>query len=189
METSVWLALIGMGSLLITSTMASVIAPIVQSRAARKQKLEDYARQDVVAAQAAESSRAAAERQEKAASLLLAANERVAASTESTKVKLEEVKVLGEKTHALSNSNLTAVMKLALNASERELSSMMRELSINEELISLKRAAGHDPSPEAITVIAGTRADIATLGERIIEMRAAVDARLKQQEIDNAKNV
>lgn len=171
MDSTVSLSLIALVSVVVTGILTPVVVSFVQYILQRRKNIEDYARQDAVAAK------------------LLAANERVAAATESTKDKLEEVKVIGEKNHALSNSALTAVMQLTLNATERELGSMIRELSAKEELIEIKRLSGHDPTPDAIATIAVIRASIATLGERVVEMRAAVDVRLKQQEKQDAKNV
>lgn len=119
-------------------------------RADAKEK-RDNARQDQVAVQAA-----------KAAQLLLEQNKLVAESATITNNKLDII-------HTLVNSSLTASMQAELDATTREMAMML-------EVISLKKAAGHEPSVEAL-------ANIETTQERISELTVKLSERNKQGEI------
>jgi hypothetical protein len=138
------------------SLMGTVLAPIVlmwlTSRERRREKLEDYARQDKVAAQAAE-----------AAELLLAANVKVAATAAATVAntnqKLDEI-------HVAVNSNLTKATQGELEAKEQSLILMV-------ELMELKTAAGTLPTVDVLETIDRAKMRIAqlqhALGPRLVE--------------------
>jgi len=134
---------------------------------ASKAKQEDWARQDAVAKQAAEAAKLLLDRQEldslktaEAARLLLAANERVAKSSGEMNEKLDVI-------HTLTNSKMTEEMQGRLEETQRSLASL-------EEIVSLKKAAGSEPSPEALGVIKNTK-------ERITELKARLHDRFEQQ--------
>jgi len=92
--------------------VASLAGPILLARsnakARAKEKTEDWARQDAVAAQAA-----------KAAALLLAENRKVAATAVETQGQLRQI-------HTLVNSNMTAAMQAQLAALKGQLVLMER---------------------------------------------------------------
>ena len=130
----VWIALI----VAVASTTSPLLLAYLSNRNARLIKQEDYARQDKVAAQAAE-----------AAHLLLAANERVAVTTEVTNSKLDVI-------HTLVNSNMTTAMQAEFDATVRELA-MMREV------IALKQTAGHAPGIDTLAAVKSTEDKITEL--------------------------
>jgi len=115
--------------------MGPLLLATLNNRARRKEKKEDWARQDAVAAKAAE-----------AASLLLAANERVAKDTKAQSVKLDVI-------HTLVNSNVTIVLEARLEGSRRELAGL-------REIVELRRAAGQEPSEIALATIISTEETI-----------------------------
>ncbi len=131
--------------------------------ARRKEKQQDWARQDAVAAQAAEAARLLVERQDaaadkaaEAARLLLASNERVAKTAAVTNNKLDVI-------HVLVNSNMTAAM-------QSEYSAVQRELVLMNELVAIKRVTGEQPSVYAISAIEATT-------QKIEELRVALEGR------------
>jgi len=154
---TVWVALI----VVIGGTMTTLL----QAWLIRRGKAQDYARQDEVAAHAAEAAELLAARQDaaevkadkvarkaaEAASLLLAANERVAEQSahaaEVTNGKLAQI-------HELVNSNLTRQMEDTRDAQAQQEILMM-------EVIRLHKAAGREPSKEALDAIAAIRAKVA----------------------------
>jgi hypothetical protein len=104
----------------------------------REDKLQDWARQDLVAAQAAE-----------AASLLLAENKKVAKTAEVTNGKLDVI-------HILVNSNMTAAMQSELDATRREVVGL-------KEIVRLNQQIGQEPSQEALLAITDTEEKVAKL--------------------------
>jgi hypothetical protein len=127
---------------IVVALIVSVFSPILVSvltnhQHARERKM-DWARQDAVAAQAAE-----------AASLLLAENKRVAATAANTNNKLDTI-------HILVNSNMTKAMQAELDATRRDLASLREVARLNEE-------AGRPRSEEAHGVIEETALRIAKL--------------------------
>jgi hypothetical protein len=133
----------------VVAVIVSVISPMIvglmqtnqrqaEARDRRSEKIEDWARQDAVAAQAAQ-----------AADLLLQQNRKVAEAAVVTSQKLDVI-------HVLVNSNMTAAMQSELDATVRELA-MMREV------IRLNEAAGHEPSSESLSAVKATETRIAKL--------------------------
>jgi len=110
------------GALVAMATTASpIILSVITANQRRKEKVEDYSRQDAVAAQAAEAAR-----------LLLDANERVArqsaASASETQSQLKQI-------HTLVNSNLTQEMEARLVALDAQ-------LVLTQEVMRLNSVAG-----------------------------------------------
>lgn len=134
MDTGITVALI----VAIPAFLSPLILAWLTNRNLRFAKAQDYKRQDDVAAQAASAAR-----------LLLAANERVAASTRITNGKLDVI-------HALVNSNMTAVIGAELAARRENLVLLL-------EVVAIKRAAGHEPTDEAISTIEVAKSKIAEL--------------------------
>ncbi len=138
---SIWIALI-------VSVIAPVIAGLVTSFNNRTDKKAQWARDDLVAAKAAE-----------AAKLLLAANERVAATAKVTNNKLDMI-------HTLVNSNMTAVMQAEYEATKRELILLLH-------VVELNRKVGNEPTTEGLVEIESTRKKISelhtALNDRLIQ--------------------
>lgn len=168
---AVWVALI-----VATAGVAStLLLSHLQSRQRRREKAEDYARQDAVAerltrrqdavaAKVAEAATQAAE----AAELLLAANERVAAQTaeadRATQARLQQI-------HVLVNSNLT-------EAQERELEATRGTLVSMREVVALSRKLGLEPAPDSLRQIESTEARIDILARNLahkIQQTAVAD--------------
>lgn len=152
-------------STLVVALFVAVIGPLLLSWLngiqRRKEKIEDYARQDEVADRAT----AVAEQAATAAQLLVEDNKRVAlaaaGAADKTFGKLDEI-------HTLVNSNMTAAMQAELDATVREVA-MMREVG------ALHLAAGRDPSAEAEAAIVATEGRIAELRSALEDRHAAQD--------------
>jgi len=140
----------------------------------RAEKKQDYARQDAVAANAAEAARKLSVRQDETAAKadtvaasLLASNERVA---ETAKTAADGLAVTNNKLdniHVLVNSQMTALMEAELLATQRELA-MMREV------VSLKATAGHAASAEALGEIKATEIKVAELRAKLSDRSKTV---------------
>jgi hypothetical protein len=120
---------------------------------------QDFARQDQVAAQAAEAAR-----------LLLQANERRAKQSAqefaATQRQLAQI-------HTLVNSNLT-------EAQGRELEATRAMLITMQEVVDLKRKGGVEPSQEAIDAIDATRSRVDALSRDLaqkVEQTKVADAK------------
>jgi hypothetical protein len=129
-----------------SSTIGPVLVAMVQSRNRRKEKEQDYERQDKVAKLAADAAR----------TLETNTAEAFATARESKKT-LDTI-------HMLVNSNLTASMQAEFNAT-------VREATMMQEVIDLKRAAGVEPTIETLATLESTKS-------RISELSAALTDRL-----------
>ncbi len=128
-----------------TGTILSpLLLAYMTNRQRRVEKREDYKRQDLVAAQAAE-----------AAALLLAANERVAESTAVTNEKLDVI-------HTLVNSHMTAAMQSEFDAT-------VRELAVMRELAAVHEAAGRQPGEHTVSAIEVTQSKVDELRTNLVE--------------------
>jgi hypothetical protein len=138
--------IIYVAGVLFASVTAPLVLALVTGRQHRRDKEQDYARQDAVAAQAAEAAR-----------LLLESNEKAAEGVSETNQKLDVI-------HTLVNSNMTAAM-------ESELGALTRELAMMREVIGLKEAAGRKPTPEALKEIERGRDKIAEVQAMLEDRR------------------
>lgn len=138
----------------------SVTAPLLiahrTERMHRDDREADWARQDEVAAKAAEaanellsSQRRVAAQAAEAAALLLANNERVAATQSETNSKLSII-------HTLVNSNMTTAM-------QSEYDAIVRELALMKEVMALNQAEGRQPTTASLSAIEATEAKIKEL--------------------------
>lgn len=64
--------------------------------------------------------------------------------------------------HKLVNSNMTAALQAERDAT-------VRELAMMQEVIDLKRVAGHEPSPEALEAIVATKSKISELETTLMD--------------------
>lgn len=129
----VTLALIALASLL--------LVPWLNNRNQRANKVEDWARQDAVAAKA----EAAAKQAQTDAAKILAVT---ATTVEKTTILGSKVDVL----HKIANSALTAALTGELHSTKRELVLLLEKT---------------DPSPEVLEIIIATRSRIGELQTRI----------------------
>lgn len=162
MDTTVVIGVIAACSAILGPLVLSLLtgrqqarARLVEARVRREEKKEDWARQDAVATQAAEAAR-----------LLLVANEEVAAAARVTDGKLDVI-------HTLVNSNMTASMQSELDAKKGQVVLM-------REVVTLKQAAGQEPTKAAL-------ASIEAAESRISELEAALSDRRKQQDVVEAQ--
>jgi hypothetical protein len=142
--------------------MGPLLLAALNNRARRKEKREDWARQDAVAEKAAE-----------AATLLLAANERVAKDTRAQSVKLDALADGQAVIHTLVNSNVTKEMEARLEGSRRELIGL-------REIVELRQASGQQPSEQALAIILATE-------EGIHELENDLNDRRRQQKVVEAQ--
>lgn len=156
---AVWIALIAAAA-----TTVSVVSPLLMAvylnRARRKEKEQDWKRQDLVAANLLTRQDSIAAQTAEAARLLVASDLKLAATA---KITLEKLDVI----HTLVNSTMTAALQDGLDAT-------VRQLSLLREVVELKRAAGKEPLEESVAEITATQAKIA-------ELRAHLNDRVVQQ--------
>jgi hypothetical protein len=130
----------------------AILSSYLTNRARRKEKVEDWKRQDEVA-----------DRVKEAATLVQEVAKTAAETTTDTNGKLDELKKGQKQIHTLVNSNLTASMRRELDATVRELAGM-------NELVAVKRKLGDEPSEATLTTIKVTEETIreltATLNDR-----------------------
>ncbi len=152
MEASTLVALTVLAGAM-ASLMGTVLAPIVlmwlTSRERRREKLEDYARQDAVAAST-----------EKVRARLLTTQAAAVEQAVSTNHKLDEI-------HTAVNSNLTKATEGAIEAKEGELQAKEQMLILMVEIMDLRRAAGVAPSYDVLDAIEAAK-------KRILELKAAL---------------
>ena len=158
-----------LAQIIIVSLLSPAVLLAVGFFFASRAKKEDWRRQDIVADRAAKAAQAitigmkeTADQAQVAAKLLVINNEAVASTAAVTQSKLDVI-------HTLVNSNMTAAMQAELDAT-------VRELAMMNEVIALNRAAGREPSKEALGAIVDT-------GAKIAELRAALADRLKQTQV------
>lgn len=123
----------------VPAVISPALLAVITGRQRRREKLEDYARQDAVATR------------------LLDANRRVAAmaaeASEATQGQLRQI-------HTLVNANLTKAQQQELDATVAMAVSM-------QEVIDLKRTLGVEPSLEALEALATARARVTELSRDV----------------------
>lgn len=163
--------------LAIVALLTAVIGPVTLAHLQGKQqlaaKLEDWRRQDEVAARAAEVAKQLLAKQEEtaqktreAAELLVENNKVVAETAEITNGKLDQI-------HTLVNSNMTEAL-------QSELDSVRAQLAMMRELITFKVAQGVEPSEE-------TAATLKALEIKAQKLAANLKDRLEQTKIADAQ--
>jgi hypothetical protein len=155
------------------AAVAGTSLPIyISGRQRSREKVEDWARQDAVAAKAAEAARlllaaqkASIERTDEVARLAAEADKRTA-------TKLDAIDTQGKAIHVLVNQKLTDVIRQALAAT------VALEVLL-EEAIERTRAAGGQPTHMDLTRLDETRRSIVDLKANLqqrAENQAEVDA-------------
>lgn len=174
MNSSLWIALIlGLAGTLVgpylmakTSDRAATRREHVAAEHRRRDKQQDWDRQDEVASrveEAAAEAREVAKRAQRTADLLVESNERVAADAAKAN---EYVSGQLQQIHTLVNSNMTAAMQAELDARQAQLITL-------RELVALKQDAGHTPSADVVQTVT-------QLEMKIAELEANLHDRLEQ---------
>jgi hypothetical protein len=137
----------------------SAVSPLtlayLTNKHTRRDRAEDWARQDAVALHAA-----------RAAELLLADNKKVAATTALVITKLDVV-------HTLVNSTLTEAM-------QSEYEAVKRELVLLNEIVALNKVAGREPSNAALLEISQAEIKIGELSQALADrLKAATQAAMQ----------
>jgi hypothetical protein len=153
--------------LAIIAGLIGLISPpllvIIQRWASRGERLDKERREDEVAKQV----RDAATQAQEAARLLVLADAARAKTAEVANNKLDII-------HILVNSSMTAAM-------QSEYDAVRRELALMREVIDIKSAAGHAPTPGALAAIITTES-------KLTELRSALTDRKTQNTMaDNEK--
>jgi hypothetical protein len=157
---------------LVTNQQTIAEAAAEAARLLLEKQIETTRAQQEVARQAAKAAELLLKRQDEsdrsqqevakqaaeAARLLLANNERVAETQEQTNGKLDVI-------HVLVNSTLTAAL-------QGEMDATVREVTLMKEVLALNRAAGREPSVEALAAI-----DVAST--KIEDLRMALADRIE----------
>lgn len=174
---------------IIVIIISAIVSPVVIARvteqARRKDKQEDWARQDAVAAQAADAAllllekqdeiaqaaKQASQKAEAAATRLIETNERVgrqnAEAAMGINSKLDVV-------HRLVNSNMTAAMQSELDAKKAQRAAL-------RVVIGYKQSAGANVTDDEV--------EINVLNVKIATLEATLTDRQIQQEIADAQQV
>jgi hypothetical protein len=116
--------------------LATVAQTWITGRQATSRQTADWARQDEVADRAAKAAQDLVESNRRIAAEARTASNSIIASNEKIKSDIAEVRDLGEKTHGLVNSAMTAVKQAELDGLVRELGLMKRIPSVSPEEIS-----------------------------------------------------
>ncbi len=156
MDTAVWIALLGFAGLIVTAIGAPMLLAHQLNGARLKEKQEDWAREDAVAAKA-----------EEAARLLVASNERAATSSEQANNKLDII-------HTLVNSNMTSAMEAQLVALQGQLVMMNRLAEIEDPTI--------DEAAAIKAVIAQIAELTAALSDRLSATKKVEQQQQQQQQ-------
>ncbi len=139
---------------LVVAVTATVVSPlilaVITNSQHRRDRKEDWRRQDEVRDQAA-----------KAAELLIISNNSTTNIANATNRKLDII-------HTLVNSNMTAAMQAELDAT-------VREVAMMKEVIALNIAAGRSPSSESEAAIKLTQGKINELKAALKDRLVATD--------------
>lgn len=156
------LAIAALALFVIASTFVS---PLILARWNRRDKAEDFRRQDEVARQAREAAALLLAEQKNTARLLLENNKVVAQSAAGVKSDLQAI-------HSFVNSDKTEAM--------------VRELALLREIVALRKQGGEDPGPDILAEIAkleeviASRLETTKSVERQRSHQAKIDSSTKQ---------
>jgi Na+-transporting NADH:ubiquinone oxidoreductase subunit NqrC len=148
----------------ISGTMAilgSSVPVFLNNRAQRAARLEDWARQDQVAARVEAVAEKAAEVGDQVANRVEAVASKAAEVAAANTSRLDQI-------HTLVNSNLTAALQRELDAT------VVMQVALRE-VVALKRERGLEPDPESLAVLEDTR-------RRIEQLTRELEYKVKQTE-------
>lgn len=164
----IWVAAIAGIVSVLTGVVGPMLTAFFLNRNRRAEKVEDWKRQDEVAAQLLERQDAIAAQTAEAARLLVASDKRVADTARETQAQLKVI-------HTLVNSNLTASMQAALDAQVSLLAALL-------EIVDLKGKSGFAPTTDALATVESTKAKIAELQAVLLDRRRM--EQIKPEELD-----
>jgi len=172
----------GASASLIGTILAPMVLMYLTAHEKRREREEDWARQDLVAERLAQSSanllkktEAVAKEARTAASLLLEANERVAAQSHAILASSEKLEKKVDVVHGLVNSALTTVK-------QSEYDGLVRELALKEQNIILERGAGTEPTKASLDYVELLTAKISDLKNELEERGKAMLMMSRQHE-------
>lgn len=155
--------------------LGTIIAPLltmlITNSNARKARMEDYARQDIVADRVEAASKRTADRAETAAKLLLDFNVKSEEVSNEIKGQLEVI-------HTLTNSAMTSAI-------QREADALTAQCVLMEEVIELKIKMGHEPNKATIGALENLKLKIKDAQKNLSDrakQAELVSAQLKAQE-------
>jgi len=144
---------------------AGIIGPAflawVNGNQRRAEKLEDYRREDEVAAKAAEQGKLIV-------ASVVANTAEIASNSITTNGKLDVI-------HTLVNSNMTQAMQAELDAT-------IAQLVLMREVIDMKKASGVVPSEDTVSAISIIEKRIAELTVQLQERSSAANTVVQQQQ-------
>jgi hypothetical protein len=150
----------------------SVVGPLLLShlnnRQRRADKLEDWARQDAVAAQAQEAAALLLEQQRKTTVQTEEVARLAAENSATTQEQLDAIAAQGKIIHELVNQKLTTITEQALAA-------FRAVLELLEAGLARERSLGLSPSPASLKRVEDTKQSIGDL-EKTLDQRAVNQA-------------
>ncbi len=189
-DSAILVALIVAIPTVLASTFTPLAIAIIANQARRREKFEDYARQDLVAERAAQAAdtliesnrkmalqttQVAAQASEAANLLSIRQDDAAAKAAEAAALLLRSNERVAESTkitnakldtiHTLVNSNMTAAMQAELDAT-------VRERAVIIELVHLKKDIGQENTVEALAALKAAE-------EKIEELTAVLSDRLR----------
>ena len=172
----------GASASLIGTILAPMVLMYLTAHEKRREREEDWARQDLVAERLAQSSanllkktEAVAKEARTTASLLLEANERVAAQSHAILASSEKLEKKVDVVHGLVNSALTTVK-------QSEYDGLVRELYLKQQNIILERGAGTEPTKASLDYVELLTAKISDLKNELEERGKAMLMMSRQHE-------
>jgi hypothetical protein len=147
----------------VAGLLGPLLLALITNASHRRDKKQDYQRQDAVAAQAATAARLLKEQQERLADRVAVVStnlrnsdqkvaDTAAAAAETAQITNKKLDVI----HTLVNSQMTA-------AKQAQFEAVTRELAMMREVIALHQAAGRSPSIETLATIKATEEMVAEL--------------------------
>jgi hypothetical protein len=158
-DPAVWIALIAACA----AFVGSIAGPLINARIISRGKVEDWARQDEVAARAETAAANLAEAQAETMRRTDEVADVAAKFDKAVQVKLDHISAQADQIHGLVNSKLSAAL-------ENEQAAVVDRVSVMQEIIRLNRAQGLEPSPATLDSIAKAEA-------RVHELRVQLEDR------------
>lgn len=152
----------------VPALLSPLLLSWLNNRNARKDREQDWKRQDTVAERAAEASRKLLARQDATAAALEASTRAANLSRQETYAQLSAL-------HTLGNSHTTALVRAELDSTRREVLAL-------REIMVLKAEAGHTPSVDALAVIETAERRIAELEKFMVQRKLTDELALAQIE-------
>jgi hypothetical protein len=162
-----------------TSVTGPVILAWLTGRQRHKEKVEDWTRQDAIASKQQSAADLVALQAQEAAALLLASNKKVATAAAQAATshdeKLEDLAVGQAAIHTLVNSQMTDALQSQLEAKRESLAALL-------EIIDLKKAAGQEPTPEALAAVDAIQVKVGELEHNLADRHTQAEVVVAQEQ-------